>query len=554
MLMRFEDYNLDENILKGIKKAGFVQCTEVQAESLKYTLDGRDILVQSQTGTGKTAAFMIPIYHLLITNEKMKNKKALILAPTRELALQIEKEGKLLGSFLDIKIGCFYGGVGYNQQEKLLQDGLDVYVATPGRLMDFASNGKIDYREFGIIIIDEADRMFDMGFFPDVKRIMKKMVSSSERVSMLFSATLNTKVKNLAWEFMNDPVEVNISADQVTVDKIKQVLYHVGTKEKINLLLGILKKENPQNTLIFTNTKQDAVRVAAKLAGNNFECNYIIGDLPQNKRTKIIENIKSGKLKFLVATDVAARGLHINDLDLVINFDIPEDFENYVHRIGRTARAGKTGKAVTFACEKFVYGLEAIESFIKMKIPVEWADEEMYANDESSDEFIRNYMKESKQARILIEDDEPRGKKADKSKGAKKTKSSQKTSEKKKPIKDYADIDAASEKTKSGRKQKSRDDEKYPDREKTSPKREKSSKNLSPEERMNYYKEMYGENFTVKREISADKPVKPDKPKSDKSKKKTKSVNKPDKKMPDKKPVEKKPGILDKIKSFFKRT
>ena len=353
---------------------------------------------------------------------------------------------------------------------------------------------------------------------------------------MLFSATLSTKVKNLAWEFMNDPVEVNISADQVTVDKINQVLYHVGTKEKINLLLGILRNENPQNTLIFTNTKQDAVRVAAKLAGNNFECNYIIGDLPQTKRTKIIENIKSGKLKYLVATDVAARGLHINDLDLVINFDIPEDFENYVHRIGRTARAGKTGKAVTFACEKFVYGLEAIESFIKMKIPVEWADDEMFAKDESSDEFIRNYLKESKQARILIEDDEPKTKKADKSKDAKKTKSSQKTSDKKKSIKD---IDAtASEKSKSSIKQNNKDNEKYLNKDKTSPKKEKRSKDLSPEERMNYYKEMYGENFTVKREISADK-----------AKKKTKSKNKPYKKTP-----EKSKGILAKIISFFKKT
>jgi len=223
---------------------------------------------------------------------------------------------------------------------------------------------------------------------------------------------------------------------------------------------------------------------------------------------------------------VAARGLHINDLDLVINFDIPEDFENYVHRIGRTARAGKTGKAVTFACEKFVYGLEAIESFIKIKIPVEWPDEEMFAKDESSDEFIRNYLKESKQARILIEDDEPKTKKADKSKDAKKTKSSQKTSDKKKSIKD---IDTASEKNK--------DNEKYLNKDKTSPKKEKRSKDLSPDERMNYYKEMYGENFTVKREINADRPEK-----------KTKSKNKPSTKTP-----EKSKGILEKIISFFKK-
>jgi ATP-dependent RNA helicase RhlB len=335
---------------------------------------------------------------------------------------------------------------------------------------------------------------------------------------------------------MNDPVEVNISADQITVDKIKQILYHVGTKQKVNLLLGILKKENPQNTLIFTNTKQDAVRVAARLAGNNFECNYIIGDLPQNKRTTIIENIKSGKLKYLVATDVAARGLHINDLDLVINFDIPEDFENYVHRIGRTARAGKAGKAVTFACEKFVYGLEAIESFIKMKIPVEWADDEMFAKDESSDEFIRNFMKESKLARILINTDE--SEKGDKSKRAKKTKSDQKAKNKK-STKDFSNIEkTSSPKTKSSIKQNNKDHEKYPSIDKTTnPKKEKRSKNLSLDERMDYYKEMYGENFTVKREIGAAK-----------TKGKTESKNKLNKKSP-----EKKHNLLDKIKSFFKK-
>jgi ATP-dependent RNA helicase RhlB len=335
---------------------------------------------------------------------------------------------------------------------------------------------------------------------------------------------------------MNDPVEVNISADQVTVDKIKQVLYHVGTKEKVNLLLGILRKENPQNVLIFTNTKQDAVRVAAKLAGNNFDCNYIIGDLPQSKRTKIIENIKSGKLKYLVATDVAARGLHINDLDLVINYDIPEDFENYVHRIGRTARAGKTGKSVTFACEKFVYGLEAIESFIKMKIPVEWADDELFAKDESSDEFIRNYMRESKQARILIDGDEPKNKKGDKSKGAK-TKSSQKTDKKKKSAAGFTET--SQDKKKTGTKQSNKEHEKNlnKDKEKTNPKKEKPSKNLSLDERMDYYKEMYGENFTVKREINAAK-----------TKKKPKSKDKPSEKTP-----EKKQGFLGRIISFFKK-
>jgi ATP-dependent RNA helicase RhlB len=238
--MKFTEFNLDEKILKGIEKAGFEKCTNVQVETFKSTLKGKDILVQSQTGTGKTAAFIISIFHLYLTREEMKNRKVLILAPTRDLVLQIEKEAKLLGSFLDFRIGSFYGGVGYTQQENLLKEGVDIIVGTPGRLMDFAGSGKIKFGEFGIIIIDEADRMFDMGFFPDIKRMIKRMVPPSERISMLFSATLSLKVKNLAWEYMNDPAEVNISAGQITVDKIKQVLYHVGTNEKINLLLGLI--------------------------------------------------------------------------------------------------------------------------------------------------------------------------------------------------------------------------------------------------------------------------------------------------------------------------
>ncbi len=540
--MKFSEFNLDERILKGIEKAGFIDCTEVQAESLKYTLAGRDILVQSQTGTGKTAAFMIPLYHLLLTNEKMKNRKVLILAPTRELVIQIEKEGKLLGTFLDFKIKSFYGGVGYNQQETALKEGVDIYVGTPGRLIDFAGSGKIKFNEFSILVIDEADRMFDMGFFPDIKRMLKRMAAPSERISMLFSATLSSKVKNLAWEYMNDPAEVNVSGGQVTVDKIKQVLYHVGTNEKINLLLGILKEQNPQNTLIFTNTKQDAVKVAARLAGNGYECSYIIGDLPQSKRTKIIENIKSGKLRYLVATDVAARGLHINDLDLVINFDIPEDYENYVHRIGRTARAGKTGMAVTFACEKFVYGLEAIEAYIKMKIPVEWAADELFLEDVSSDEFIRNFMKESKQIRIVSEHDE---KKSDKS-GKGKKRSEKPVSAAKTDKKDYKKIPERKKEIKSGFKETDKeiksdriavkDKSEKNDRKKeniAAAGKERLSKNLTLDKRMDYYKERYGEDFTIKREIKAE-PVKSGKKSRVKS-------------------SEKKVSLIGKIKSIFKK-
>ncbi len=523
--MKFSELNLDDKILKGTEKAGFVNCTEVQAETLKYSLSGKDVLVQSQTGTGKTAAFLVTVYHILLTREDYKNRKVLILAPTRELVIQIEKEAKLLGAFLDLKIGSFYGGVGYNQQEASLQKGVDIMIGTPGRLMDFAGSGKIKFSDVGMLVIDEADRMFDMGFFPDIRKIMKRMAPPSQRISMLFSATLSMRVKNLAWEYMNEPVEINMSGEQITVDKIRQALFHVGSQDKLRLLLGLLKRHNPQNVLIFTNTKQGAVRVAAGLAGNGYECDYIIGDLPQKKRTKIIDSIKSGKLRYLVATDVAARGLHIDDLDMVINYDIPEDYENYVHRIGRTARAGKSGLAVTLACEKFVYGLESIESYIKMKIPVEWAGDELFDEDNSTDEFIRNFMRTSRETREITDKKE---------KGERKPKGKKPTGEKKpaherrerkaetaavqgkkgvtkpekaapSPHKEKKVAAAASPAVKGGVKDfKKKDAAKV----KKSAEAKRPSRKTSVDQRMDYYKEKYGEDFVVNREIKAAKPSK----------------------------------------------
>jgi len=519
--MKFSELNLDEKILKGIEKAGFVNCTDVQAETLTHSLSGKDVLVQSQTGTGKTAAFLVTVYHILLTREDYKNRKVLILAPTRELVIQIEKEAKMLGAFLDLKIGSFYGGVGYNQQEAALREGVNIMIGTPGRLMDFAGSGKIKFSDVGMLVIDEADRMFDMGFFPDIRKIMKRMAPPSQRISMLFSATLSMRVKNLAWEYMNEPAEVNMSGEQITVDKIRQALFHVGSQDKMRLLLGLLKQHNPQNVLIFTNTKQGAVRVAACLAGNGYECDYIIGDLPQKKRIKIIDNIKAGKLRYLVATDVAARGLHIDDLNMVINYDIPEDYENYVHRIGRTARAGKSGLAVTLACEKFVYGLEAIEAYIKMKIPVEWAGDELYVEDVSTDEFVRSFMRTSRDTRESTErkdkgDRKPKGKKPVHEKKPvqerreKAAEARPETGKKKpaarpektaQPQKERKTAAAASgQKAKSSIKDSGRKEAaaRKPVKEVKRP-----SRKASPDKRMNYYKEKYGEDFVVNREIKS---------------------------------------------------
>ena len=382
--MKFTEFNLNSDLQKGINNAGFVDCMPVQEETLTQAFMGKDVCVQSQTGSGKTVAFLISMYQLLLTNDKMKGRKSLVIVPTRELAVQIEKEAKLLNQHLKFLVGSFYGGVGYVKQEKLIKSGVDIIIGTPGRLIDFGNSNKINFKDIGILVIDEADRLFDMGFLPDIKTMLAQMVPQTERHTLLFSATISDRVRELAGEYLNNPVNIEIDPEQVTVESVSQKIYHVGQNEKMKLLLGILKKENPGNAFIFANTKHKAVEVAKRLEHNGYKCHYIMGDLPQSKRLKIIDGLKSGKIKYLVATNVAARGLHMDDLEMVINYDIPLDCEDYVHRIGRTARVGKSGKAISLACEKFVYGLEAIESLINMKIPVEWADDELFVEDKSA--------------------------------------------------------------------------------------------------------------------------------------------------------------------------
>ncbi len=379
--MKFSEFNLDKKILKGTDEAGFVDCLEVQAVTIPHVLNGKDVLVQSQTGTGKTAAFLVPLFQRIMTSTT--KGKALIVAPTRELAVQIEKEASMLGKHTGLKFGCFYGGVGYSAQEKLVSDGIDIIIGTPGRLIDLNNRRTLPFKDVAFVVIDEADRLFDMGFMPDLRKILKKLKPKSERTTMLFSATLSFQVKSLARDYMNEPVEIEVNPEQMTVDKINQVLYHVGKKEKIYLLLGLLKRENPKNGIIFVNTKRGAYEIASRLMHNGYKCEYLMGDLDQKKRLKILDDFKAEKVPFLVATDVASRGLHVEGLELVVNYDLPNDTESYVHRIGRTARVGKSGKAITFACEEFVYSLSAIEDFIKMKIPVIWADEGLYAEDSS---------------------------------------------------------------------------------------------------------------------------------------------------------------------------
>ncbi len=395
--MKFSELQLTEQSFIGIKDAGFENCMPVQERVFTHSLKGKDVMVQSQTGTGKTAAFLITIFEQYAKRPEGTDYKALIIVPTRELAVQIEQDANMLSKGLpDLVVGTFYGGVGYKKQDELLKKGVDIFIGTPGRLLDYEKARKIDYKKMDMIVVDEADRLFDMGFYPDIRDMFKKMRNREQRQTMLFSATMTVRARNLAWDFLNEPEEIEIEPETITVKEINQELFHVSKSEKSQLLLRILAKRAPKSAIVFTNTKSMAVEIAKRLELNGYEAHALMGDLPQNKRLQIVNQMKKGEIKFLVATDVAARGLHVDDLELVVNYDIPEDFENYVHRIGRTARAGKSGSAVTLACEQFVYGLENIEAYIQMKIPVVWADEETFpmVNDKSAHLSFRQLVKD----------------------------------------------------------------------------------------------------------------------------------------------------------------
>ncbi len=381
--MEFYELNLDSRLQRGITDKGYTELTDVQEQTLSKTLEGRDVAVQSQTGTGKTAAFLITMMERLAKKTSPDKKFSLIIVPTRELAVQIEKEALQLCQHMKCAVGSFYGGVGYTRQLEFLRKGLDIAIGTPGRLLDFSQKGYLQLKNVEILVIDEADRMFDMGFLPDITKLIQKMPSQKHRQSMLFSATLNRFSRTVAYKHMNDPDFIELTPDQMTVDTISQELYHVKSHIKLNLLLGILKAETPQNALIFTNTRHVAYRLSQKLKSNGYKCQHLTGDLPQNRRLKVMDDFIKGKFSLLVATDVAARGLHIDNLDMVFNYDIPQDCENYVHRIGRTARAGKKGKAVTLAIEGTASHLKAIESFIGMRIPVQPENFDLIANDRS---------------------------------------------------------------------------------------------------------------------------------------------------------------------------
>ena len=391
--MDFTEFGLDERLLKGIEAAGYVTCTPVQEQVIKASkanegAKGPDLYVQSQTGTGKTCAYLVAVIGEML-KEQNAGKKCLILAPTRELAVQIEEEAKVLVGASGLRAVSVYGGVGYEKQIAALKKGVDIVIGTPGRVIDLNEGGNLDLSNAHFCVIDEADRMFDMGFYDDLRKILKKLPEAETRQTMLFSATLNTYVKNLAWEYTRDPIEITIEAENITVSEIQQELLHVSSDEKMKLLVGILKHENPESAIIFCNTKRSCEVIAKRLVINEIGAEFMIGDLPQSKRLAILKKFKAGEIKILVATDVAARGIDVDDLAMVINYDLPVEAENYVHRIGRTARAGKSGKAYTFCSEQDVYNLPAIERYIEMQIPATVAYPDQMEEDKSAGMYIK---------------------------------------------------------------------------------------------------------------------------------------------------------------------
>jgi len=373
---------LAPGLLQGIEDAGFSSCTPIQAKTLPVILAGTDVAGQAQTGTGKTAAFLLGAMNHLLNHPPPAEHKAgqprvVILAPTRELAIQIHKDAELLGAHTGLRMGVVYGGAGYEEQRKMLEDGLDILIGTPGRFIDYFKQRVFGLNSVQVLILDEADRMFDLGFIKDIRYLLRRMPPPERRLNMLFSATLSFRVTELAYEHMNNPQLLAVEPDKRTVDKIRQVIYYPGNREKIPLLLGLLKRIDPKRTLIFANTKAAAERVWRYLEGNDLKAAVLSGDVPQKKRLHLLAEFQRGELPILVATDVAARGLHIPEVSHVFNFDLPQDREDYVHRIGRTARAGASGDAVSFACEEYAFSLAEIEEYIGHKIPTEAVSEDL---------------------------------------------------------------------------------------------------------------------------------------------------------------------------------
>ncbi|MBT3308163.1 MAG: ATP-dependent RNA helicase RhlB [Gammaproteobacteria bacterium] len=371
----FSSLELSPELARGVEACGFEFCTPIQADTLPLALQGKDIAGQAQTGTGKSAAFLLATMDRLIRHsppgwKKLNQPRALILAPTRELAIQIHHDAEQLGRFTELKLGLAYGGTGYDSQRKAIEEGLDILIGTPGRIIDYFKQHVFDLKAAEVVVMDEADRMFDLGFIKDIRYLMNRCPKPEKRQSMLFSATLSFRVMELAYDQMNKPEEIKIEPEKVTAAKINEIIYYPANNEKIPLLIGLMKTLEPHRSIVFVNTKYEADKVWSFLEGNGYPAAVLSGDVPQKKRQQLLEKFQQGEVSVLVATDVAARGIHVPEVSHVFNYDLPQDCEDYVHRIGRTARAGASGDAVSLACEKYSFSLPEIETYIDHKIPV----------------------------------------------------------------------------------------------------------------------------------------------------------------------------------------
>jgi ATP-dependent RNA helicase RhlB len=380
----FSRFDLPDPIRQGIEEAGFTRCTHIQALALPIALEGRDVAGQAQTGTGKTAAFLIATYNRLLREPPDERRRpnqirALILAPTRELAIQIHKDAVALGAHTGLKLGLSYGGTDYDKQRQQLAEGVDILIGTPGRIIDYFKQKVFDMKAVQVMVLDEADRMFDLGFIKDIRFLLRRMTPPTERQSMLFSATLSHRVMELAYEHMNNPEKVQTEDEQVTAERVRQIVYYPSNSEKIPLLLGLLKSSGPSRSMVFVNTKHMADKLLAWLKGNDIKAEVLSGDVPQEKRQRLLKQFENDEFHVLVATDVAARGLHIPDVSHVFNFDMPQSGEDYVHRIGRTGRAGAEGDAISFACEASAFSLPEIEQYIGFRIQPEAIDRSLLA-------------------------------------------------------------------------------------------------------------------------------------------------------------------------------
>jgi ATP-dependent RNA helicase RhlB len=370
--LEFSALNLDPRLLASLNKLEFNYCTPIQAESIPLLLDHKDVSGQAQTGTGKTLAFLLACAQKLLqtTLPTLAGRpRTLILAPTRELAIQIHKDAEMLLADLPLELAICYGGKAYEQQKRQFDQPVDILIGTPGRLIDFLKQQLFNLKSVEVMILDEADRMFDMGFIADVRFMLRRLPDPEKRLNMLFSATMAQKVMELAYEHMNEPQLIKIDADTPAVERIEQSVYHPANHEKIPLLLGLITQLKPQRSIIFANTKHVTIRIWEYLEGNGISAAIISGDIHQNKRESLLKKFHDGEYSILVATDVASRGLHIPDVTHVFNYDLPDQGEDYVHRIGRTARAGKSGCAISFACEDYAMNLIDIETYTRLTIP-----------------------------------------------------------------------------------------------------------------------------------------------------------------------------------------